>query len=140
MNLMQPKKVKFRKSFRADISGIATSCNLLDKGDYGLKALEPMRLDNHQAESIRRATRRAMSRSAGILWFRFFTDIPQTKKPLEVRMGSGKGPVEKWVTPVKAGRVLLEIAGVTKEVAMHALSMAAYKLPIATKIITREDY
>ena len=116
-----PKRREYRKSFRADCRGIATSCNQLDKGDFGLKALEPMKLNSRQAECLRRTVRRVMSRSAGLLWLRFFPFIPESKKPLETRMGSGKAPVKSWVAPVQAGRIILEIAGVSKALGKKSL-------------------
>ena len=134
--MLQPKRTKFRKAFKGRIHGKSTSCNTLDFGAFGLKALEPDRLTARQIEAARRALARGMKR-AGRIWIRVFPDVPVSKKPAEVRMGSGKGSPEYWAARVKPGRVLFEIDGVAPELAKEALTLGAAKLPIKTKFITR---
>jgi large subunit ribosomal protein L16 len=134
--MLQPKRTKFRKQFKGRIHGKATSANTLDYGEYGLKALEPERITARQIEAARRAITRAMKRQ-GRVWIRLFPDIPVSKKPAEVRMGSGKGSPEFWACRVKPGRVLFEVDGVTSATAKEALGLAAAKLPIKTKFVTR---
>jgi large subunit ribosomal protein L16 len=134
--MLQPKRTKFRKQFKGRIHGKATSANTLDYGEYGLKALEPDRVTARQIEAARRAITRAMKRQ-GRVWIRVFPDIPVSKKPAEVRMGSGKGSPEFWACRVKPGRVLFEVDGVTSATAKEALGLAAAKLPIKTKFVTR---
>jgi large subunit ribosomal protein L16 len=134
--MLQPKRTKFRKQFKGRIRGKATSANSLDYGEYGLKALEPDRVTARQIEAARRAITRAMKRQ-GRVWIRLFPDIPVSKKPAEVRMGSGKGAPEFWACRVKPGRVLFEVDGVTSATAREALGLAAAKLPIKTKFVTR---
>src|SRR6187402_947297 len=118
--MMQPKKTKFRKAHKGRIHGTATSGATLSFGQYGLKAMEPDRVTARQIEAARRALTRHMKR-AGRVWIRVFPDVPVTKKPLEVRMGSGKGGIELWVTRVKPGRILFELDGVSVELAKEAL-------------------
>ncbi len=134
--MLQPKRTKFRKQFKGRIHGKATSAQSLNYGEFGLKALEPDRLTARQIEAARRAITRAMKRQ-GRVWIRVFPDIPVSKKPAEVRMGSGKGAPEFWAARVKPGRILFEVDGVTSATAKEALTLAAAKLPILTKFVTR---
>src|ERR1044071_9421830 len=134
--MLQPKKTKFRKQHKGRIKGVATSGASLAFGEYGLKAVEPERVTAHQIEAARRALTRHMKR-AGRVWIRVFPDVPVSKKPLEVRMGSGKGGVEYWVARIKPGRILFELDGVPVQVAKEALALAAAKLPIKTRFVQR---
>ena len=134
--MMQPKRTKFRKQFKARVSGMATSGARVSFGEYGLKSVAPGRLTARQIEAARRAISRHVKR-AGKLWIRIFPDHPVTKKPLEVRMGSGKGAPEFWVARIKPGRVLFEVDGVPVTLAREALALAAAKLPIKTRFIER---
>jgi len=136
--MWQPKRVRFRKVHRGRRKGIATSGHTLAFGDWGLKALENCWLTARQIEAARRAIVRYMRRG-GQLWIRVFPDKPVTKKPLETRMGGGKGNVDHWVAVVKRGRILFEIGGVTEEQARTALTLASHKLPIPVKIVSRAD-
>ena len=134
--MLQPKKTKFRKMHKGRISGNAKGGFALNFGSYGLKSLEPSRVTARQIEAARRAMTRHMKR-AGRVWIRIFPDVPVSKKPTEVRMGKGKGSVEYWAAKVKRGRVMFEIDGVSIEVAREALSLAAAKLPVKCKIVSR---
>ena len=134
--MMQPKKTKFRKAHKGRIHGTATSGATLSFGQFGLKATEPDRVTARQIEAARRALTRHMKRS-GRVWIRLFPDVPVSKKPLEVRMGSGKGTPELWVVRIKPGRVLFEIDGVPVTIAREALDLAAAKLPIKTRFVER---
>ena len=134
--MLQPKRTKYRKAFKGRIHGLATSGNALDFGQYGLKAMEPERVTARQIEAARRALTRHMKR-AGRVWIRVFPDVPVSKKPAEVRMGSGKGTPEYWVARVKPGRVMFEIDGVTEQTARESLALAAAKLPIKTRFVAR---
>ena len=134
--MMQPKKTKFRKAHKGRIHGAASSGATLAFGHYGLKAMEPDRVTARQIEAARRALTRHMKR-AGRVWIRVFPDVPVSKKPAEVRMGSGKGSPELWVVRVKPGRVLFEIDGVNNQTAREALGLAAAKLPIKTRFVER---
>ena len=134
--MMQPKKTKFRKAHKGRIHGVATSGATLSFGQFGLKAMAPERITARQIEAARRALTRHMKR-AGRVWIRVYPDVPVSKKPLEVRMGSGKGAPEYWVARVKPGRVLFEVDGVSVAVAREALGLAAAKLPIKTRFIER---
>ena len=134
--MLQPKRTKFRKAHKGRIKGIATSGVDLSFGQFGLKALEPERVTARQIEAARRALTRHMKR-AGRVWIRVFPDVPVSKKPLEVRMGSGKGAPEYWVVRVKPGRILFEVDGVPRDVAQEAMRLAAGKLPIATRFVAR---
>src|SRR5689334_25437086 len=134
--MLQPKRTKYRKAFKGRISGAAKGGFNLDFGSFGLKAVEPDRLSARQIEAARRAITRHMKR-AGRVWIRIFPDLPITKKPAEVRMGSGKGSPELWACRVKPGRIMFEIDGVTDQVARDALLLGAAKLPIRTRIVTR---
>ena len=134
--MLQPSRTKFRKQHKGRIKGAATSGATLSFGQFGLKAMEPDRVTARQIEAARRAMTRHMKR-AGRVWIRVFPDVPVSKKPLEVRMGSGKGAPEYWVVRIKPGRILFEIDGVTTQVAREALDLAAAKLPIRTRFIER---
>ena len=134
--MLQPMRTKFRKAHKGRIRGVATSGATLAFGQYGLKAMEPERVTARQIEAARRALTRHMKRS-GRVWIRIFPDVPVSKKPLEVRMGSGKGNPEFWVARVKPGRILFEVDGVPVALAREALALAAAKLPIKTRFIER---
>ena len=134
--MLQPKRTKYRKAFKGRIRGAAKGGSNLDFGSYGLKAMEPDRLTARQIEAARRAITRHMKR-AGRVWIRVFPDVPVSKKPAEVRMGSGKGAPEFWACRVKPGRVLFELDGVPVIVAKEALALAAAKLPIKTRFVAR---
>ena len=134
--MLQPQKTKFRKAHKGRINGVATCGNDLDFGQFGLKAMEPERVTARQIEAARRALTRHMKR-AGRVWIRIFPDVPVSKKPLEVRMGSGKGAPEFWVCRVKPGRIMFEIDGVPVQLAKEALTLAAAKLPIKTRFVAR---
>jgi len=134
--MLQPKRTKFRKQFKGRIKGAAKGGTDLNFGSHGLKAVEPERVTARQLEASRRAITRAMKR-AGRVWIRVFPDVPVSKKPTEVRMGSGKGTPEFWVAKVKPGRILFEIDGVAEDVAREALTLGAAKLPIKTRIVKR---
>ena len=134
--MLQPMRTKFRKAHKGRIKGAATSGATLSFGQFGLKAMEPDRLTARQIEAARRAMTRHMKR-AGRVWIRIFPDVPVSKKPLEVRMGSGKGAPELWVVRIKPGRILFEIDGVSTTLAREALDLAAAKLPIKTRFVER---
>jgi large subunit ribosomal protein L16 len=134
--MLQPTRTKFRKAHKGRIHGRATSGATLAFGHFGLKATEPERVTARQIEAARRALTRHMKR-AGRVWIRVFPDVPVSKKPAEVRMGSGKGTPELWVCRVKPGRILFEIDGVSKQTAREALDLAAAKLPVKTRFIAR---
>jgi large subunit ribosomal protein L16 len=134
--MLQPKRTVYRKQHKGRIHGNAKGGTALNFGAFGLKALEPERITARQIESARRAITRAMRR-AGRVWIRIFPDVPVSKKPAEVRMGSGKGSPEFWVARVKPGRIMFEIDGVSADLAREALTLGAAKLPIQTKIVTR---
>jgi len=134
--MLQPKRTKFRKAFKGRIHGASKGGTNLDFGQFGLKALEPERVTARQIEAARRAMTRHMKR-AGRVWIRVFPDVPVSKKPIEVRMGKGKGSPEYWVCRVAPGRVLFEIDGVPVQTAKEALALAAAKLPIRTRFVER---
>jgi len=134
--MLQPKRTKYRKAFKGRISGAAKGGFNLDFGSYGLKAMEPDRLTARQIEAARRAITRHMKR-AGRVWIRVFPDVPVSKKPAEVRMGSGKGAPEFWAARVNPGRILLELEGVSGTIAKEALALGAAKLPIKTRFVSR---
>lgn len=134
--MLQPKKTKFRKAHKGRIHGNAKGGSSLAFGSFGLKAMAPERITARQIEAARRVIARHVKRQ-GKLWIRVFPDVPVSKKPLEVRMGSGKGSPEFWVCRVKPGRIMFELDGVPKELAQEALALAAAKLPIETKFIAR---
>jgi large subunit ribosomal protein L16 len=129
--MLQPKRTKYRKQFKGRNRGVATRGNRVSFGEFGLKAVEPGRITARQIEAARRAMSRHVKRG-GKIWIRIFPDKPISRKPLEVRMGSGKGNVEYWVALVQPGRVMFEIEGVTEDLAREALKLAAAKLPVKT--------
>ena len=134
--MLQPKRTKFRKQFKGRIHGAAKKGTTLNFGAYGLKALEPERINAREIEAARRAITRQMKR-AGRVWIRVFPDVPVSKKPAEVRMGSGKGAPEYWVAKNKPGRILFEVDGVDHATAKEAMRLGAAKLSIATKFVAR---
>ncbi len=134
--MLSPKRTKFRKAHKGRIKGVAKGGTALNFGAFGLKALEPMRVTARQIEATRRAITRHMKR-AGRVWIRIFPDLPVSRKPAEVRMGSGKGSPEYWVARVAPGRIMFEIDGVSAEIAKEAFALGAAKLPIKTKVVTR---
>ena len=134
--MLQPARTKFRKQHKGRIHGSAKGGSALAFGQFGLKALEPERVTARQIEAARRALTRHMKR-AGRVWIRVFPDVPVSKKPAEVRMGSGKGAPEFWVAKIKPGRILFEVDGVDEATAQEAMRLAAGKLPIATKFVAR---
>jgi large subunit ribosomal protein L16 len=134
--MLQPKRTKFRKQHKGRNRGLALTGNAVSFGEYGLKAISRGRLTSRQIEAARRAISRHVRRG-GKLWIRIFPDKPVSKKPLEVRMGSGKGNVEYWVAEIQPGRMLYEIEGIGEEVAREAFSLAAAKLPVMTTFVKR---
>lgn len=136
--MLMPKRVKYRKQQRGRRRGKAVRGSEVNFGEYGLKALEPAWLTNKQIEAARIALTRHIKRG-GKVWIRIFPDKPVTIKPAETRMGKGKGAPEYWVAVVKPGRILFELEGVTPEIAKQALNLAAHKLPIRTKLVTRKE-
>ena len=134
--MLSPKRTKYRKAFKGRIHGVAKGGFELNFGAYGLKAMEPERITARQIEAARRAITRAMKRQ-GRVWIRIFPDVPVSSKPAEVRMGSGKGTPEYWAARVKPGRIMFELDGVPFDVAKQAFALAAAKLPIKTKFVTR---
>ncbi|OGT19826.1 MAG: 50S ribosomal protein L16 [Gammaproteobacteria bacterium RBG_16_57_12] len=134
--MLQPKRTKYRKVQKGRNRGLATSGNAVSFGTYGLKSLDRGQLTSRQIEAARRAMTRHVKRG-GKIWIRIFPDKPITKKPLEVRMGSGKGNVEFWVAQIKPGRMLYEMEGVTEEIAREAFRLAAAKLSVRTTFVTR---
>jgi large subunit ribosomal protein L16 len=137
--MLQPKRTKFRKQFKGKISGEAKGGFNLDFGGFGLKATQPERVTARQIEAARRAITRHMKRQ-GRVWIRIFPDVPVSSKPVEVRMGKGKGSVDFWAAKVKPGRVMFEIDGVNEVTAREALRLGAMKLPVKTRIVVREDW
>src|SRR5438034_1037285 len=136
--MLAPKRVKFRKMMKGRTSGMATRGNTVAFGQFGLMALEPGWITNRQIEATRVAVTREMKRG-GKVWIRIFPDKPITKKPAETRMGKGKGNPEGWVAVVKPGRILMELEGITEELARKSLALASAKLPIRTRFVTREE-
>jgi large subunit ribosomal protein L16 len=134
--MLQPKRTKFRKQFKGRIHGASKSATVLNFGAFGLKSLEPERLTARQIEAARRAITRHMKRS-GRVWIRIFPDVPVSKKPVEVRMGKGKGAPEFWAARVAPGRIMFEIDGVPDAIARESLRLGAAKLPIKTSIVSR---
>ena len=134
--MLSPRRTKFRKQQRGRMQGVATRGSSLNFGDYALQALEPCWITSRQIEASRRAMNRYIRRG-GEIWIRIFPDKPVTMRPAETRMGSGKGSPEFWVAVVKPGRILFEIGGVPEATAREAMRLAAYKLPIKTKFISR---
>jgi large subunit ribosomal protein L16 len=135
--MLQPKRTKFRKAHKGRIHGAAKGWTSLNFGSVGLKAMEPERVTARQIEAARRAIARATKRQ-GRIWVTIFPDVPVSKKPAEVRMGSGKGSPELWVARVKPGRIMFEIGGVADDIAKQALLLGAAKLPIKTRIVMRQ--
>jgi large subunit ribosomal protein L16 len=136
--MLMPKRVKYRKQFRGTMAGKASRGNTLAHGEYGIVALEPAWIKSNQIEAARVAMTRFTKRG-GKVWIKIFPDKPVTTKPAETRMGSGKGTLEYWVAVVKPGRVMFEIAGIPEETAREALRLAAHKLPVKCKIVSRAD-
>lgn len=137
--MLSPKRTKFRKQHKGRIHGEAKGGFDITFGSYGLKAVEPERVTARQIEAARRALTRHMKRQ-GRVWIRIFPDVPVTQKPTEVRMGKGKGSVEYWAAKVKPGRVMFEIDGVSEPIAKEALRLAAMKLPVKCRFVTREEW
>jgi len=135
--MLQPKRVKYRKSHKGHRRGKAQAGNKLSFGDFGLQALESAWVTSRQIEAARRAITRHIRRG-GSVWICIFPDKPVTKKPAETRMGGGKGPPDHWVTVVKPGRILFEMGGVSEAVAKEAMRLATHKLPISTRFVVRE--
>ena len=136
--MLAPAKVKYRKQMKGRLKGQAKGGTSLAFGDYGLQALEPAWVSSRQIEAARRAITNYLKRG-GKVWIRIFPDKPITKKPAETRMGKGKGNPEGWVAVVKPGRVLFEIEGISEDLAKKALGLAAAKLPVKTRFVTREE-
>ncbi len=137
--MLSPKRTKYRKQQRGRMKGKATRGNRISFGEYGLVALEPAWITARQIEASRRAMSRYVRRG-GQIWIRIFPDKPVTRKPAETRMGSGKGNPEYWVCVVKPGRVLFEMGGVPEATAREAMRLAAHKLPIKVKFVTKADF
>ena len=135
--MLQPRRVKYRKMHRGRRRGKSQSGNVVTFGDFGLQALEPAWITSRQIEAARRAIVRHAKRG-GQVWIRIFPDKPVTNRPPETRMGGGKGAVDHWVATVKPGRVLFEIAGIREDISLEALRLASNKLPIATKVVTKD--
>lgn len=136
--MLLPKKTKFRKVRKGKNDGVASACNYIAFGDYALQSTTNERITSRQIESARQAMTRYIKRG-GKIWIRIFPHIPVTRKPQDVKMGSGKGNPEFFVAKVKAGTVMFEMKGVTEEVAREAMRLAAHKLPVQTRFIRRED-
>jgi len=136
--MLMPKRVKHRKQMRGSMKGKALRGNTISNGEYGLVAIEPAWIKSNQIEAARIAMTRYVKRG-GQVWIKIFPDKPVTAKPAETRMGSGKGAVEYWVSVVKPGRVMFEIAGVPEEAAKEALRLASHKLPVKCKIMSKAD-
>lgn len=136
--MLMPKKVKYRKKHRGRRRGNAKGGTYISFGEYGLQTTEPGWITSRQIEAARIAISRSVKRG-GKLWIRIFPDKPITKKPLETRMGKGKGNPEEWVAVVRPGRILYELEGVTPEVAARAMKLASYKLPVKTRFLSRQD-
>lgn len=136
--MLIPKRVKFRRQHRPTRSGMSKGGNRVTFGDYGLQALEPAYITNRQIEAARIAINRHVKRG-GKVWIQIYPDRPLTQKPLGVRMGSGKGPVEKWIANVKPGRIMFEMSYPDEATAMEALKRAGAKLPIKTRVVRKED-
>lgn len=136
--MLMPKRTKFRKQQRGRMTGSETRGASIDFGDFALQTLEPAWITSRQIEAARRAMTRSVKRG-GKIWIRVFPDKPVTKKPAETRMGKGKGNPEYWVAVIKPGRILFEMSGVARPVAVRALELAAQKLPVKVKILCKED-
>ena len=137
--MLQPKRTKFRKQHKGRIHGEAKGGFLLNFGSFALKATEPERVTARQIEAARRAITRHMKRQ-GRVWIRIFPDVPVSAKPVEVRMGKGKGSTDYWAAKVKPGRIMFEIDGVSELIAREALRLGAMKLPVTTRVVAREDW
>ena len=137
--MLQPKRTKHRKLHKGRIRGEAKGGSDLNFGTYGLKATEPERITARQIEAARRAMTRHMKRQ-GRVWIRIFPDVPVSAKPVEVRMGKGKGSNDYWAAKVKPGRIMFEIDGVSEVIAREALRLGAMKLPVTTRVVAREDW
>jgi large subunit ribosomal protein L16 len=137
--MLQPKRTKYRKQQKGRNNGLAHRGSVISFGSFGLKSMESARITSRQIESARIAMTRYMKRE-GKVWIRIFPDKPITSKPLEVRMGKGKGALDHYVAPIQPGRIMFEIDGVPADVAKEALRLAAQKLPVITKMVTRPDY
>ena len=135
--MLQPKRVKYRKSHRGRMKGKASAGSEIEFGDFGLQALEPAWITSQQIEAARRAITRHIRRG-GNVWVRLFPDKPATKKPAETRQGGGKGAPDHWVAVVRPGRIMFEMGGVSQEVAKEAMRLAAHKLPINSRFVARE--
>lgn len=136
--MLLPKKTKFRKAFKGRNDGVATRCNYVAFGDYGLQSLDNERISSRQIESARRAMS-GHTKRGGKIWIRIFPQIPITRKPLDVKMGGGKGSPEFWVAKVKKGTVMFEMNGVDEETAREAMRLAGHKLPVKTRFVKREE-
>ena len=136
--MLLPKKTKFRKAFKGRNPGKATRCNYVAFGDFGLQSLDNERITSRQIESARRAIS-GHTKRGGKIWIRIFPHTPVTKKPLDVKMGSGKGSPEYWAAKVKAGTILFEINGVDEATAREAMRLAGHKLPVRTRFVKREE-
>ncbi len=136
--MLSPKKIKYRKAFKGRMTGAAYRGSSFTGGEFALKALVCGKLTSQQIEAARIALNRSMKRG-GQVWIRIFPDKPVSRKPAETRMGSGKGNAEYWVAPIKPGRILYEVTGVSEDIAIKALTLAGNKLPFATKVISRRN-
>ena len=136
--MLLPKKTKFRKAFKGRNNGTASRCNYIAFGDYGLQSLDNERITSRQIESARRAIS-GHTKRGGKIWIRIFPQIPVTKKPLDVKMGSGKGSPEYWIARVKKGTVMFEMNGVDEATAREAMRLASHKLPVRTRFVKREE-
>ncbi len=136
--MLMPKRTKYRKQMRGTMKGSETRGTQFEFGSYALQTLDPGWVTSRQIEAARRAMTRSIKRG-GKIWIRIFPDKPITKKPAETRMGSGKGSTEYWVSVVKPGKLLFEMEGVSRDLAVRALELAAQKLPVRTKILVKED-
>jgi len=135
--MLMPKKVKHRKQMRGRMRGVANRGSMISFGEYGLKTLEPAWITDRQIEAARIAMTRHIKRG-GKIWIRMFPDKPVTKKPAETRMGKGKGAPEQWVAVIRPGKILFEMEGVAPEIAAQAMRLAAHKLPMRSKLVTRD--
>jgi large subunit ribosomal protein L16 len=136
--MLQPKRTKYRKAHKGRVKGAAKGGFDVSFGDFGLKAIEPARITARQIEAARRAMTRYIARG-GRIWIRVFPDVPVSRKPAEVRMGSGKGAPEYWMCRIKPGRVMYEIGGISEERAREAFRLASHKLPMKTRFVSRHD-
>ena len=139
MNMLSPKKTKYRKQFKGRIHGNSKGNFSLNYGSFGLKAMEPERVTSRQIEAARKAITRYLKR-AGRMWIRIFPDVPVSKKPAEVRMGKGKGAIDRWVCRVKPGTIMFEVDGVDKHLAKKAFELASAKLPVKTTFVSLDQF